>query len=80
MYQSCLPEVFYPQSESTKKRSMSILSYAKSSLTLGELALICSHRFVFQSIVNDSSIAESDFSLVLEDDAKLHWKVVDPVC
>jgi GR25 family glycosyltransferase involved in LPS biosynthesis len=60
MYQKCLPELSGLQ---TKKR-----------LSLGELALICSHRRVLETIVQDTSVGENDWSLVLEDDVKLHPK------
>jgi GR25 family glycosyltransferase involved in LPS biosynthesis len=79
MYKVCLPEIVYPTANATK-RAAYIYQHAMSSLSLGELALICSHRKVMERIVNDTSIGESDFSLILEDDAKLHYKVRDAIC
>ena len=81
MFELCLPEIANPlKSNSTRQQTMHLLMHAKNSLTLGELALVCSHRRVLETIVNDSSIKEEDFSLVLEDDAKLHPKAVEPHC
>ena len=79
MYQSCLPGIFSSNSTS-KGRTAALLSYAKRALTLGEVALICSHSRVMQIIAEDGSRKNSDYSLILEDDAKLHPRIADAVC
>jgi hypothetical protein len=44
----------------------------KSNLTVYELAFVCSHRIIYDIIANDPSTSDDAWSLVLEEDARLH--------
>ena len=49
--------------------------YNKSSIKsihLGELSLICSHLAAFKAIVSDPTVYQSEWTLIMEDDAVLH--------
>jgi hypothetical protein len=60
-YQKCFSQYDLPFNESKA-----------FGLTTGEMALICSHRKVYDLISNDPSTSGDDWSLVLEDDAGLN--------
>lgn len=46
-----------------------------TNLSLAELSLVCSHRHVMDIISQDSSMSDSDWALIMEDDAALNPKV-----
>lgn len=49
------------------------IQFMKSTnMTLGEISQICSHRKALQKIVSDEFLSEEDWTLILEDGAKLH--------
>lgn len=49
-------------------------SYA-SSTSLAEISLICSHRYALDLIAHDSTTQDSDWALIMEDDAVLNPQV-----
>mmetsp|Transcript_25318 Transcript_25318/g.34824 ORF Transcript_25318/g.34824 Transcript_25318/m.34824 type:complete len:1153 (-) Transcript_25318:1701-5159(-) len=58
-----------------KKCIRSTYPYKQSNirlLSVAELSLICSHLAAYQAIASDPTIYESDWSLIMEDDAVLH--------
>ena len=46
-------------------------SFYASRVTLAEISLVCSHRLAMQLIAEDQTMMDSDWALVMEDDAKL---------
>mmetsp|Transcript_25317 Transcript_25317/g.34816 ORF Transcript_25317/g.34816 Transcript_25317/m.34816 type:complete len:969 (-) Transcript_25317:4472-7378(-) len=60
MYRECFQTTF-PYTESNIQR-----------LSLSELSLVCSHLAAFKAIESDPTIYESEWSLIMEDDAILH--------
>lgn len=50
---------------------------SNSYLTLAEIGLVCSTQLVMHMIANDPLTTETDWSLILEDDARLHPYVSD---
>ena len=56
-----------------------LLPYKESahaaSTTLSELSLICSHRHAMQLIADDKTMLDSDWALIMEDDAILNAKL-----
>ena len=68
MYRACIGA---HGGESLLPLNMSGLSH----LSLAELSLICSHRYAMDIISRDPSMADSDWALIMEDDATLNPKV-----
>jgi hypothetical protein len=46
-------------------------SFYASRVTLAEISLVCSHRLAMRLIAQDQSMSNSDWALIMEDDAKL---------
>jgi GR25 family glycosyltransferase involved in LPS biosynthesis len=54
------------------------LSFLKSGLSAGEVALVCSHRMIYDFIVEDNNIGENDWVMILEEDARIHPDAKNP--
>lgn len=63
MFQSCLPEVSFEKRMNYTKGNM-LWHKVKGRLSLGEVALICSHRRAIEAFANDENKTDNDWALV----------------